>query len=125
MEDAVKYLSLPREVGMHPDTDLPIMANTGRFGPYVAYNNEFRSIKKGDPYTITLDEAVTLVNTPKQPPKGATIEKEMKHPKTGRALVLYKSKQGFFLKKGLRRIYLPESTDVDAMTPEEAASYLA
>ncbi len=124
LEDAVKYLSLPRELGMHPKTGFPIVANTGRFGPYVAYNGEFRSIKKGDPYTIALEDAVVLVDTPKLPPKGATIEKEMKHPKTGRALVLYKSKQGLFLKKGLRRIYLPESVQADSLSPEEAASYL-
>ncbi len=125
LADAVKYLSLPRELGLHPATNLPVMANTGRFGPYVAHNGEFRSIKKGDPYTITLEEALVLVNTPKAPPKGATIEKELgKHPKTGKALTLYKSKQGLFLKKGLRRIYLPDSVKADDFTAEEAAEYL-
>ncbi len=126
LEDAVRYLSLPRELGMHPDSGKPVTANTGRFGPYVAHDGEFRSIKKGDPYTITLDEALVLINTPKQPPKGAVIAKELgKHPKTGKALTLYKSKQGLFLKKGLRRIYLPESESAESLTVEEAASYLA
>jgi DNA topoisomerase I len=126
LEDAVKYLSLPREIGAHPATGLPISANVGRFGPYVVYNGEFRSIKKGkDPYTITLEEAVALVDTPKAPPKGAVIAKELgKHPKTGKALTLYKSKQGLFLKKGLRRIYLPDSVNADELTAEEAADYL-
>lgn len=125
LEDAVKYLSLPREVGIHPDSLKPITANVGRFGPYVAHDGEFRSIKKGDAYTITFDEALTLINTPKQPPKGAVIARELgKHPKTGKALVLYKSKQGLFLKKGLRRIYLPDSVKVDELTPDEAAGYL-
>lgn len=125
LEDAVKYLSLPRELGPNPKTSLPVIANTGRFGPYVGHDGEFRSIKKGDPYTITLEEALTLLNTPKAPPKGAVIAKELgKHPKTGRHLTLYKSKQGLFLKKGLRRIYLPETTDVDSFSVEEAASYL-
>jgi DNA topoisomerase-1 len=126
LEDAVKYLSLPRDLGVNPKTSLPVIANTGRFGPYVGHDGEFRSIKKGDPYTISLDEALVLLNTPKAPPKGASIAKELgKHPKTGRALTLYKSKQGYFLKKGLRRIYLPESEDIDAFTAETAASYLA
>lgn len=125
LEDAVKYLSLPRELGMHPETGEPVFANTGRFGPYVGHNGEFRSIKKGDPYTITFDEAMTLLNTPKQPPKGAVVAKEFgKHPKTGKALTLYKSKQGLFLKKGLRRIYLPETTNPDALTLDEAVEYL-
>lgn len=126
LEEAVKYLSLPREVGVHPVSGKPIVANTGRFGPYVAHDGEFRSIKKGDPYTITFDEALTLINTPKQPPKGVDLIRDIgKHPKTGKMLTLYKSKQGLFLKKGLRRIYLPENQDPEALTPEEAASYLA
>lgn len=125
LEDAVRYLSLPREVGIHPTTGKPITANVGRFGPYVAHDGEFRSIKKGDPFTITFDEALALINTPKLPPKGATIVKEVgKHPKTGKAIVLYKSKQGLFLKKGLRRIYLPDTVTKEDLTPVEAAEYL-
>ncbi|MDO8407944.1 MAG: type I DNA topoisomerase [bacterium] len=125
LADALKYLSLPRELGTHPGTGKPVFASTGRFGPYVGSDGEFRSIKKGDPYTITLDDALTILAEPKRPPKGVTLVREVgKHPKTGRSIVLYKSKQGFFLKKGLRRIYLPESTDADAFTPEQAAEYL-
>ncbi|MBU6321449.1 MAG: type I DNA topoisomerase [Patescibacteria group bacterium] len=125
LADAVKYLSLPRELGTNPATGKPVMASVGRFGPYVGSDGEFRSIKKGDPYTITLDEALALLNEPKRPPKGVEIVREVgKHPKTGRALVLYKSKQGVFLKKGLRRIYLPDSVDPAALTPAEAAEYL-
>lgn len=125
LSDALRYLSLPRDLGTHPETGMSVFANTGRFGPYVGHNGEFRSIKKQDPYTITFDEALTLLNTPKQPPKGAAIAKEIgPHPKTGKQLTLYKSKQGYFLKKGLRRIYLPENTDIDALTPAEVASIL-
>ncbi|KND49490.1 MAG: DNA topoisomerase I [Parcubacteria bacterium C7867-008] len=125
LADAVKYLSLPRELGAHPDSGKVILANTGRFGPYVAHDGEFRSIKKLDPYTVTLDEAVAVLNQPKQPPRGVEIVLEVgKHPKTGKTIVLYKSKQGLFLKKGLRRIYLPESQKPDELTPLEAADYL-
>ncbi len=127
LEEALTYLSLPRELGNHPDTGLPVTANTGRFGPYVAHNGEFRSLKgDDDPYTIALDRAVALLTIPKQPPKGATIVRDLGlSPKTGRMLTLYKSKQGLFLKKGLRRIYLPESVAPDALTPDEAAALLA
>jgi DNA topoisomerase-1 len=125
LADAVKYLSLPRELGMHPATGKPVFSSTGRFGPYVGSDGEFRSIKKADPYTITFDEALTILAAPKLPPKGVTIVKEIgKHPKTGKSLTLYKSKQGLFLKKGLRRIYLPEATSPDSVTPDEAAEYL-
>ena len=125
LADAVKYLSLPRELGVHPDTKLSILANTGRFGPYVAHNGEFRSIKKLDPYTVTLEEAVTVLNEPKRPPRGVEIVRDVgAHPKTGKTITLYKSKQGYFLKKGLRRIYLPESEKPEELTPLVAADYL-
>ena len=126
LADAVKFLSLPRELGIHPISGKPVAANTGRFGPYIMHDGEFRSIKKADPYTITLEEALTLLATPKLPPKGVDLVLEIgKHPKTGKMLTLYKSKQGFFLKKGMRRIYLPENTVPTELTPLEAASYLA
>ncbi|MCX6787984.1 MAG: type I DNA topoisomerase [Candidatus Kaiserbacteria bacterium] len=127
LADALKYLSLPRDLGNHPSTGKSVFASTGRFGPYVGSDGEFRSLKPavGDPYTITLDAALALLAAPKLPPKGVTIVKEIgKHPRTGKNLVLYKSKQGLFLKKGLRRIYLPETTKPDDFTPAEAAEYL-
>jgi len=127
LADALKYLSLPRELGNHPSTGKPVFSSTGRFGPYVGSNGEFRSIKvkKGDPYTITLDEALTLLSEPKKQQKGVEIVKEIgAHPRTGKILTLYKSKQGLFLKKGLRRIYLPDSVSAGSLTPVEAAEYL-
>jgi DNA topoisomerase-1 len=125
LADALKFLSLPRELGIHTSTGKMISANTGRYGPYIAHDGEFRSLKKVDPYTVTLDEALALLAQPKQPPRGVEIVKEIgKHPKTGRVIVLYKSKAGLFLKKGLRRIYLPESQKIDDLTPLEAADYL-
>lgn len=126
LTDALHYLSLPRELGNHPSSGKPIIANIGRFGPYVGHDGEFRSLKGADdPYTITLDRAVAVLAEPKRPPKGVDIVREVgKHPKTGKAIVLYKSKAGLFLKKGLRRIYLPESQSAEDLTPLEAADYL-
>ncbi len=126
LEDAVKFLSLPRELGTHPDTGLPVMANTGRFGPYVAHNGEFRSLKKHDPYTVTLEEALAVLAEPKKLPRGVEAVRDIgPHPKTGKMITLLKSKQGYFLKKGLRRIYLPENEDIQKLTPDMAAAYLA
>jgi len=125
LADALRFLSLPRTLGAHPASGNPVTANTGRFGPYVAHDGEFRSLKKSDPYTVTLDEALAVLAEPKKPPRGVEIVREIgKHPKTGKTMVLYKSKQGPFLKKGLRRIYLPESVPTDELTPIEAAEYL-
>ncbi len=125
LADALKYLSLPRELGMHPTTGKPVFASTGRYGPYVGSEGNFRSIKKGDPYAITFEEALVLLAKPKLPPKGVEIVREIgPHPKTKRTMILYKSKSGMFLKKGLRRIYLPHRIDTEKLTPAEAAEMM-
>jgi DNA topoisomerase-1 len=65
---ATKYLTLPRELGIHPVTNEKVIANVGRFGPYVGEARNFRSIKVPlDVYTITFDEAIKLLNEPKKP----------------------------------------------------------
>jgi DNA topoisomerase I len=62
VEDAVLYLSIPRTLGNHPETGKTITANNGRFGPYVAHDGNFRSIKTPDDvYTIELPRALELL----------------------------------------------------------------
>ncbi len=76
--DAVKYLSLPKVLGVYPPTGKNITANIGRFGPYIVHDADFRSlkIKEGnDPYTITLDKAIEILNTPKVARKGRFAKK--------------------------------------------------
>ena len=43
---AIDLLSLPREIGVHPETGKPILANIGRFGPYVQHQRTFASVKR-------------------------------------------------------------------------------
>ncbi|MGB0925499.1 MAG: DNA topoisomerase, partial [Minisyncoccia bacterium] len=87
LDMAVHLLILPRELGTHPDSGETVIANTGRFGPYVGHGREFRSIKKSTgftPYDITFDDAVKILNAPKALPKGVELFKSLgKHPKTG------------------------------------------
>ena len=62
LEMALKYLSIPRTLGNHPGTGAPVIANNGRFGPYISHNGEFRSIKSPDDvYTIQLTRALELL----------------------------------------------------------------
>lgn len=125
LDQAVHLLILPRDLGKHPETGNEVIANVGRFGPYVGHDGEFRSLKQDSPYEVTLEKALEILAQPKQPPRGAEIVKEFgKHPKTKKDVTLYKSKSGFFLKKGLKRIYLPDSTNSDNLTLEEVVEML-
>jgi DNA topoisomerase-1 len=48
VDEALKLLSLPRVLGVHPDDHEPIVTNFGRFGPYVKHGDEFRSLESDD-----------------------------------------------------------------------------
>ena len=125
LEMAVKLLSLPRDLGPHPDDGEMVIANIGRFGPYVGWHKVYKSIKKLDPYTITLNEAVKLLKEPKKPPRGAEIIRSVgEHPKTKREILVYKSKTGNFLLKGLKRIYIDDSADPQKVSLEEVVELL-
>jgi DNA topoisomerase-1 len=68
LDMALHYLALPRILGTHPSDGVDVIANIGRFGPYVGHERNFRSIKKPlDPYTITLDQALELLAQEKKP----------------------------------------------------------
>ncbi|MFZ2522440.1 MAG: type I DNA topoisomerase [Minisyncoccia bacterium] len=70
MEDAMKYLSLPKVLGSHPETGETITANIGRFGPYIAHNTkpkaDFRSLKVDDVYEIELPRALEILKEEKK-----------------------------------------------------------
>jgi DNA topoisomerase-1 len=66
--DALKYLSLPRTLGVDPKTGKDVIASAGRFGPYVVSDNNYRSIKAPDNvYDITLERALAMLAIPKLP----------------------------------------------------------
>lgn len=73
MDAAVQLLSLPRYVGVHPETKQDIIANKGRFGPYLQHNSAFTKIVAPfSPYTISEEDAVALINKPKAAPRKKT-----------------------------------------------------
>jgi len=77
VEDALKYLSLPRTLGIDPQTEKEVAASAGRFGPYVVRDGEFRSIKvPDDVYEITLERALELLAIPKKPGRGRFAKKK-------------------------------------------------
>ncbi len=77
LEDALKYLSLPRVLGNHPETGEPISTSIGRFGPFVVHQTDFRSLKEDNPYDITFERALTIIKEPKKK-RGAKKKKTKK-----------------------------------------------
>ncbi len=66
LDQALKLLSLPREVGIAADGE-PVMAFNGRYGPYIVHNKENRSLETEDQlFTITLEDALKLLAQPKK-----------------------------------------------------------
>jgi DNA topoisomerase-1 len=127
LEDAVHYLILPRTLGSHPETGEPIIANTGRFGPYIGHAGDFRSLKKDDtPYTITFERALEILKEPKKLRSGEKLVKEVGlHPKTKKMIKVFESKSGKYLKRGFARIWLPDKVNMDAFSIEDAVELLS
>ena len=115
---ALRFLELPRTLGTHPESSEPIMANTGKFGPYIAHAGDFRSLKGADnPYDITLQRALEILKEPKKMRKGETLLKSLGvHPRTRKQINVFESKSGRYLKKGFRRIGIPDDIKTDDLT---------
>ncbi len=116
---AKKLLALPREVGKHPETGDLIIANNGRYGPYLKYNGSFYSIPKDEnPLTIGINRAVDILSKPKKN-TNRTVKpfKELgNHPDDKEKISLYKGKYGLYFKyKGLN-FGLPKTVDSDKIT---------
>lgn len=126
MDDAVRFLLLPRELGDHPKTEEPIIANTGQYGPYIGHAGDFRSLKGEDnPYDITFERALEILAEPKTLRKGESLCKELGiHPTTRKLVNVYESKSGRYLRKGFKRISIPDDIKTDDITLELAVSLL-
>jgi DNA topoisomerase-1 len=127
LEDAVHYLILPRELGTHPETGESIIANTGRFGPYIGHAGDFRSLKGADnPYEITYERALEILKEPKKMRAGEKLVREVGlHPKTKKMIKVFESKSGRYFKRGFSRIWIPDNVDVASLTVEEALAHMS
>jgi DNA topoisomerase-1 len=132
LETALRLLSLPREIGLHPDDCAPIVSNFGRFGPYVKHGDDFRSLdSEGQVFTIALDEAVELLRQPKRgrkrpfgPAKKAALRELGANP-AGAAIRLLDGRYGPYITDGAVNATVPKGVTLESITLESALEWLA
>jgi DNA topoisomerase-1 len=117
---ALKLLSLPREIGKHPEDGQPIVAGIGRFGPYVLHNKTYANLENVDEvFTVGLNRAVTLIaeKIAKGPRKGRFGQDPGRplgdHP-AGGPIVVKNGRYGPYVNHGGVNATLPKD-----MTPEQ------
>jgi DNA topoisomerase-1 len=127
LETAIKLLSLPRDVGVHPDDGEPIIAAIGRYGPYVRHTSIFASIPKTmNVLEIELPEALVLLAAKKAKSKGAAVLRDLgKHPEDGEAVVVMDGRYGPYVKHKRTNAILPETVAPDAVSLEQAVQLIA
>ena len=96
---AISLLSLPRVIGTHPDTNLPITADYGRYGPYLKMDkSNARLIGDITPLNVTVKQALEILSKSK---KGSSEIRNLgKHPDTGEDLVLKEGRYGPYVSDG-------------------------
>ncbi|MCB1431928.1 MAG: type I DNA topoisomerase [Alphaproteobacteria bacterium] len=130
LEEALKLLSLPREVGLHPETGKPIVANFGRFGPFVLHDGTYANLETPeDVFTIGINRAVDILAEKKAKgfsrPKPGALKDLGPHPDGGGNVQVMNGRYGAYVKYGKINATLPKDTDPQALTMEEALALVA
>jgi DNA topoisomerase-1 len=127
---AVELLSLPREVGKHPEDGEPILANFGRFGPYVQHGKTYANLK--DPtevFTIGMNRAVQMIAdkrakaaaNPRSTP--GALKSLGTHPDGG-AIEVFDGRYGPYVKHGKTNATLAKGQTPETITLEEAIALI-
>jgi DNA topoisomerase I len=129
LPQALELLDLPREVGPHPDDGEPIVANFGRFGPYVKHGDEFRSLESDqDVFTISLERAVQLLREPKRSRRRQAVRQVLHevgtNPENGAMLRVLAGRYGTYVTDGTTNASLPKGSNPTALTLDDAIALL-
>jgi DNA topoisomerase I len=126
---AIKLLSLPREVGAHPEDGKMITANFGRFGPYIAHDGKYASLESPDDvFNIGLNHAVTVLAEKKSKGggrRGPQVIKELGAGKEGLVIKVLKGRYGPYVSDGETNATIPEASDPESVTLEQAEALIA
>jgi DNA topoisomerase-1 len=131
LELALKLLSLPREVGKHPESGSPILAGIGRFGPYVQHEKTYANLETGDDVlNIGLNRAVTLIAEKLlRPSKGRRFGADPgrplgDHPDKGGPIVVKSGRYGPYVSHGGVNATLPKDQTPESVTLADAVALL-
>jgi DNA topoisomerase-1 len=130
LEDALLLLSLPRVVGVDPNTNDEITAQNGRYGPYLKRGTDSRSLATEEQmFDITLDEALKIYAEPKrragQRASTPPLRELGEDPATGKPMVIKDGRFGPYVTDGETNASLRKGDDVLSITDERAAELLA
>ena len=118
LEEAQQLFELPRTVGELDGKT--IVASAGRFGPYIRYNSKFISLGKlYSPYTITLEEAVTLIGEHEKKEAEKFINSFPEED-----IEVLNGRFGAYIKHGGENYKIPKGTDAKVLTLEECLNII-
>jgi DNA topoisomerase-1 len=127
LEQALRLLSLPREVGPHPEDGQPITAALGKFGPFVKHGSTYANLSDIDEvFEVGLNRAVALIAEKRagRPGGRGAAARPLKvlgaHPVSGDELAVMPGRFGAYIKAGKTNVTLPKGADVDGLTLEQA-----
>jgi DNA topoisomerase-1 len=129
LAEALQLLSLPRELGAHPETGEIVVASRGRFGPYVKLGDDFRSLEETDDvFTITLARALELLAAPKKSRRRTMTRTMLRsigaHPRGGAEIKLMDGRYGPYVTDGTTNASLARNADPAALTLADAVALL-
>ncbi|MGR7996877.1 MULTISPECIES: type I DNA topoisomerase [unclassified Xanthobacter] len=130
LDTALKLLSLPREIGKHPEDGEPILAGIGRYGPYVQHGRTYANLEGGDDVlNVGLNRAVTLIAEKQSKGRGgrgaAPAGRELgEHPTLGGAITVRAGRYGPYVNHGKVNATLPKTTDPEGLTLADAVALI-
>ena len=117
LADALELLKMPRDLGVFEDK--PVVANIGRFGPYVLHDKKFVSIPKGeDPYTVTPERAVELIQAKRE----LDANRLIKAFEGNADIQILNGRFGPYIKAGKKNVKIPKGKVPEELTLEECVT---
>ncbi|MFZ8952953.1 MAG: type I DNA topoisomerase [Gammaproteobacteria bacterium] len=119
LDEALALFDLPRLLGENSQGE-EIVANIGRFGPYVKIGNEFVSIRGEDPFEITLDRALEMIHEKREADKNKIIKVF-----DDSAIQVLNGRYGPYITDGNKNAKIPKDREPATLTFEECAQLIA